>query len=125
VKKRMEKDFSKDSATSRTNSFIPCRDCGTEIHFDDSIVSRNGKKIPLDKDGKPHQCQNRQRFRTSGTGNSSIVSGIDVQSEVALKLLQSQKEIKLEVKAGLEHITQHLNYLQSELQRLMTEGGRH
>jgi hypothetical protein len=120
----MEKDFSKDSDTSHPNSFIPYRYCIAEIRFDDNIVSKSGKKVFLDKDGTPHQCQNRQHFRTSGTGNSTV-RNIDVQSGVAEKLLQTKKEIKLEVKASLEHITQRLNYLQSEPQSLMMEGGKH
>lgn len=106
----MEKDFSKDSATSRTNSFIPCRDYGMEIHFDDSIVSKNGKKIPLNKDGKPNQCQNRQLFRTSSTGNRSIVNGIDIQSEVAEKLLQSERDqVGDKGKLGAYHTTPELS----------------
>ncbi len=121
----MEKDFSKDNTTDDTNSFIPCRYCRTAIRFDDNVLTKNGKKIPLDKNGKRHQCQNRQYFLTSGPGNNSNVTEIDVHSEVAEKLFQSHKEIKFEIKAGWENITQRLNLLQSELNRVMTEGVRH
>lgn len=32
------------------------RNCGTEIYFDDTKVTKNGKKIPLEMDGSPHRC---------------------------------------------------------------------
>lgn len=32
--------------------------CGIEIHFDSTILSKNGKCIPLDGDNRPHNCPN-------------------------------------------------------------------
>jgi hypothetical protein len=32
--------------------------CGTEITFDYGIISRTGKKIPLNLDGTFHNCPN-------------------------------------------------------------------
>lgn len=32
------------------------RNCGIEIQFDNTKVSRSGKKIPLEMDGTPHKC---------------------------------------------------------------------
>jgi hypothetical protein len=37
--------------------YYNCRDCNTEIYFDDEHISKNSKHIPLDKaTGGQHQC---------------------------------------------------------------------
>lgn len=36
---------------------IICRNnCGIELHFDPKIISKNGKCIPIEEDGRPHNC---------------------------------------------------------------------
>ena len=32
--------------------------CGVEIHFDPSVLSKTGKCIPLEGDNRPHNCPN-------------------------------------------------------------------
>jgi hypothetical protein len=37
---------------------ISCKYCGNPIVFDDSVLSKNGRRIPLQEwNGKPHDCQ--------------------------------------------------------------------
>ena len=39
-------------------NYYPCRECGADIYFDDSHISKNGKHIPLDRQSaSPHQCE--------------------------------------------------------------------
>jgi hypothetical protein len=36
---------------------MKCRNnCDFDIHFDPKVVSKNGKSIPLEEDGRPHNC---------------------------------------------------------------------
>ena len=45
-----------------------CRNnCGTELHFDKNVLSKNGKLIPLEIDGQPHQCPNKEQFLQQDT----------------------------------------------------------
>lgn len=30
--------------------------CGTELHFDPNVKSKSGKSVPLEFDGRPHNC---------------------------------------------------------------------
>ena len=30
--------------------------CGTLIHFEDNVISSNGRKVPLEGDNTPHNC---------------------------------------------------------------------
>jgi hypothetical protein len=39
--------------------FTRCKYCGQKIAFSKIVVSKNGKMIPLDGDGNPHNCSNR------------------------------------------------------------------
>lgn len=40
-----------------------CRnDCGTNLHFNDSMRSDSGKLIPLEDNGSPHDCPNRRGY---------------------------------------------------------------
>jgi hypothetical protein len=39
------------------NGFIDCKYCNQKITFSKTIVSKNGKMVPLDVDGTPHVCQ--------------------------------------------------------------------
>jgi hypothetical protein len=38
--------------------FTRCKYCSQEISFSKTVVSKNGKMIPLDEDGNPHNCSN-------------------------------------------------------------------
>jgi hypothetical protein len=115
----MENSYPNSSSAGRP--FSSCWGCGAEIMFDRTVASKSGKLIPLDtKDGRKHQCPNRQRNRTPNAGSGNDRS---IMSEQVDKLLQSQQELKMEVKTGLEHVEQRLNYLQTELQRLTKEAG--
>jgi hypothetical protein len=50
---------------------VLCRkNCGTNLHFEDSIRSESGKLIPLDDSGSPHDCPNRHRY-DAGTENGT------------------------------------------------------
>ena len=36
-----------------------CRyECGQPITFQDNVISKNGRKIPLQENGLPHDCPN-------------------------------------------------------------------
>lgn len=40
-------------------NYIYCRnDCGLRITFSNNAISKNGKKIPLQENGLPHNCPN-------------------------------------------------------------------
>jgi hypothetical protein len=52
--------------------------------------------------------------------DNKISIGTGIQSEVAEKLLQSQNELKLEMKTGMENIAMQISSLQAELQKLAT-----
>jgi hypothetical protein len=39
--------------------FIDCKYCNQKITFSKTVDSKNGKMIPLDRDGIPHNCPNR------------------------------------------------------------------
>ena len=41
---------------------MKCFTCPAEIKFDPKVVSKNGKKIPLNLDSTPHQCPNKKPF---------------------------------------------------------------
>lgn len=43
--------------SSSENDYIYCRnDCGARITFSNNAISRNGRKIPLQENGLPHNC---------------------------------------------------------------------
>ena len=39
--------------------FTRCKYCGQKIVFSKTVISKNGKMIPLDGNGSPHNCSNR------------------------------------------------------------------
>src|SRR5918999_1400620 len=42
---------------AQNRRYYDCRNCGSQIYFDESQKSNNGKFIPLDKQtGQPHEC---------------------------------------------------------------------
>lgn len=43
--------------------------CGTEIHFDDDVISKNGKKIPLEGDNRPHNCPKSKWYKPKFKSN--------------------------------------------------------
>lgn len=44
--------------------------CGVELHFDSSFLSKSGKMIPLEGDNRPHNCPNNPyRKRSTHTAN--------------------------------------------------------
>ena len=46
--------------------YYPCRECGADIYFDDTHISKNGKHIPLSKaSGEPHQCEESKAAQVS------------------------------------------------------------
>jgi|ERR671910_939302 hypothetical protein len=36
-----------------------CKYCGQKITFSNTVVSKNGRAMPLNEDGTPHNCPNR------------------------------------------------------------------
>ena len=50
--------------------FTRCKYCGQKIVFSKTMILKNGKMIPLDVKGSPHNCSTRQ--------------GIDKQSELCV-----------------------------------------
>jgi hypothetical protein len=50
--------YSTNNHNSEQN-YIYCRnECGARITFNDYAISKNGKKIPLQENGLPHNCPN-------------------------------------------------------------------
>jgi hypothetical protein len=121
-----------DTSTGANPSFssFPCRDCQEQIYVDDKHISKNGKRIPLNKkDGKPHNCPKRQRYRAAGARGGNAVSCTSeaenaVTPEMIEKLLLGQKELKAEIRTTMDHVMSRLNYLQGHVQKLVSEGGR-
>jgi hypothetical protein len=37
-----------------------CNACGKELHLDDKVVSRSGKRIPLELNGNTHDCPKKE-----------------------------------------------------------------
>jgi hypothetical protein len=55
-----KKEMSSNNNNKRIKNVILCMfGCGTPLKFDVNRVSRNGKKIPLNLDGTPHDCAYR------------------------------------------------------------------
>lgn len=124
----MESNVANSTSTSSSFSSFPCRDCQEEIYVDDKHISKNGKRIPLNKkDGKPHNCPKRQRYRPSRANVGSVTSQAStdnaVTQEMIEKLLQNQKELRTEIRTAIDHVLSRLNYLQGDVQKLATEGG--
>ena len=39
-----------------------CRSCGADLYLDDHVVSKSGKRIPLEEEtGQPHNCPEREQ----------------------------------------------------------------
>src|SRR5215208_3114481 len=58
-----------------------CQDCGEDLHLDPNVVSKSGKKIPLDYNDNPHDCPEREKdvwesepFNCNGCGADIYVS---------------------------------------------------
>lgn len=68
--------------------------CGTDIIFDDGVIGKTGKKIPLNLDGTRHDCPNSPYHKRNSQSNS-----IDPQKNQSFeptidttdKLLQKEK----------------------------------
>jgi hypothetical protein len=49
----------KPDSIQRRETIVLCKYCDNPIYFDDNVVSKNGKKIPLQEwDQQPHSCPN-------------------------------------------------------------------
>jgi hypothetical protein len=54
---------------------FPCKSCGEPIHLDDEVLSESGKRIPLEGDGRPHNCPNSEyNIKHRNDVNSSITT---------------------------------------------------
>ena len=61
--------------TKHVKKNIVCKyGCQTPIKFDINRVSKNGKKIPLNLDSTPHDCENRPY--NNGTRSCYYCSGL-------------------------------------------------
>jgi hypothetical protein len=68
--------------------------CGTKIHFENSIKSSSGKQIPLEPDGKPHQCPKKPNPWNGNKKPTQVlinqeINNNDISVEVLLKRLES------------------------------------
>ena len=56
--KQSQPEPQKQQQRERERRYQQCRKgCGQEIYFDANSKSQSGKWIPLERTGKPHQCQ--------------------------------------------------------------------
>ena len=108
--------------TNQHKRLLPCRTCSQNICFDKNRVSKNGRLIPLNEDGSPHDCQNKQRNfgKTLQSEQQQQQAGAISASELmsqADRIIQDQKELRNEVRAGFEHVNQRLNYILNAVQK--------
>ena len=55
--------YSTNNSNSEQN-YVYCRNgCGARITFSDNPISKNGRKIPLQENGRPHSCP-KSHFNT-------------------------------------------------------------
>jgi hypothetical protein len=92
----MEKvENSTQYGTDKAKSFLLCCSSQQKIHFDSNRKSKSCKLIPLNEDRSARDCPNQQRHWM--TSHSSRISNdaATIQFEIAEKLLQGQKQLKL------------------------------
>jgi hypothetical protein len=85
-----------------------CKYCGQKIIFSKTVVSKNGKSVPLDEDGIPHNCPNRPiidkqsglrdypvRFdRASDLRDRALIeASLNLINEINRQLIHSRHEI--------------------------------
>jgi hypothetical protein len=85
--------------TRRDYSSVACRNCGEEIYFDDNYLSKNGKKVPLNKKGgMPHQCPNWPFHRSRSINAGPLLPGspmrIDTTEHILAEILRIVKRIE-------------------------------
>jgi hypothetical protein len=85
-------------------------------------VSKNGRLIPLNEDGSLHDCQNKRRNfgKTLQSEQQQQQAGAISASELmsqADRIIQDQKELRNELRAGFEHVNQRLNYILNAVQK--------
>jgi hypothetical protein len=71
--------YSINNSNSEQN-YIYCRnDCGARITFSNNAISRNGRKIPLQENGLPHNCPKSRfhRERHESQASTEFLKGIE------------------------------------------------
>ena len=62
---------------------FPCKWCGEDIYLDDQVVSKNGKKIPLEeRTDEPHDCPERPD-KEQKAAEKAVVAKMDESSQSA------------------------------------------
>jgi hypothetical protein len=78
--------YSINSSNSEQN-YIYCRnDCGARITFSNNAISRNGRKIPLQENGFPHNCPkssyNRRQELQENTQSVERIENSECQATI-------------------------------------------
>jgi hypothetical protein len=106
------------NVTKRRNlmSSIPCRYCGNHIVFDDNVLSKRGKKIPLQEwNLQPHDC----RFSPYHRGKSDRLKARAIIKEAISKI--DDYQIREDAARYIKQCNTRLSYCQ--LQLIVNEKG--
>ena len=92
--------------------FTRCKYCGQKIVFSKTVISKNGKMIPLDVNGSPHNCSNKQDIdkqlhvtfeRASDLKDRELIEASRHQiNEINRRLIHSRLEVIVRLKAKPE-----------------------
>jgi hypothetical protein len=56
-------------------SYVPCRwGCGTYVMFSDTVLSKNGKKIPIQENGLNHDCHLSPYYRSKSNNARAVAA---------------------------------------------------